>query len=522
MTTCPLPPSTRVYGYTRDSGGGDQEMSIPQQVAELRSYAAEHDLVLVRIFKDEARQGSTTVGRDQFEALLAASRRTPPEAQAILLWSYSRFARDFNDAAFFKADLRRRGWEIHSISDPVPPGEFAPIMEAIIDWTNERFLKGLSADVKRALHDMATKGYTPGGFPPRGYKAEHVEIGKRRDGKPRIVARWVEDPETGPLARLAWQMRAEGRSYTEIQETVGLYKSASCWASFFQNRTYLGILKCGDEEFPGAIPALVDQATWDRVQAMRRKAKRQQRPPEVKAWRVKSPFLLSGIIYCGRCGSAMRGGRDMRNTRRGGEVWSFYVCGRKDRQGWQSCESAGKFDARRLEAAVLRTVIEKVLTPEAMTQMAHLVNGQLSRSAEEAEEQVALLDHRIKGLDQGIGHLLEVIERVGVGAGSATLERLEAREQERAKLLQQRRELEALRRSELLTVSPQLLSEVLTSLHEQLHSEDVAVARSALQSLVLRIEVTKGQATLFYTLPDALLRPCLVVPPRGFEPLSQA
>ena len=74
-------------------------------------------------------------------------------------------------------------------------------MEALIDWKNERFLKDLAADVKRALHDMARKGYAPGGFPPRGYRAEPVEIGKRRDGKPRIVARWVEDPEAGPLAR---------------------------------------------------------------------------------------------------------------------------------------------------------------------------------------------------------------------------------------------------------------------------------------------------------------------------------
>ena len=89
------------------------------------------------------------------------------------------FARDFNDAAFFKADLRRRGWQIHSISDAVPAGDFAPILEAIIDWKNERFLKGLSADIKRGLHALARQGFSPGGNPPRGYKAEKVEIGKR-------------------------------------------------------------------------------------------------------------------------------------------------------------------------------------------------------------------------------------------------------------------------------------------------------------------------------------------------------
>jgi hypothetical protein len=65
----------------------------------MRRFAAEHSLAIARIFKDEARPGSTTVGRDGFEALMAATRHPGSEASAVLLWSYSRFARDFNDAA---------------------------------------------------------------------------------------------------------------------------------------------------------------------------------------------------------------------------------------------------------------------------------------------------------------------------------------------------------------------------------------------------------------------------------------
>ena len=186
-----------------------------------------------------------------------------------------------------KADLRRRGWQIHSISDAVPAGDFAPILEAIIDWKNERFLKDLSADVKRGLHALARQGFSPGGNPPRGYRAEKVEIGKRQDGRPHIVSRWVEDEETAPLARLAWQMRAKGKSYGQIQDATGLYKSKSCWASFFANRTYLGILKCGDEEYRDVIPALVDQQTWDTVQATRRANRR--RSSIARASRAPTP-----------------------------------------------------------------------------------------------------------------------------------------------------------------------------------------------------------------------------------------
>ena len=294
MMSCPIPSGTSVDGGAGDSGHADQELSVPQQVAQMRRFAAEHGLAMVRIFKDEARPGSTTVGREGFEALIAATRHPMREASALLLWSYSRFARDFNDAAFFKADLRRLGWQIHSISDAVPAGDFAPILEANIDWKNQRFLKDLGADVKRGLHRMASQGYAPGGFPPRGYKAEAVEIGKRRDGKPRIVTRWVEDGGLGPLARLAWKMRAKGASYGEVQEATGLYKTKSCWTAFFGNRTYLGILKCGDEEFPESIPALVDQATFDAVQAMKRKRTQASSGMPDSGGSVASPDDCSG------------------------------------------------------------------------------------------------------------------------------------------------------------------------------------------------------------------------------------
>ncbi len=35
MTTSPFPPGTAVSGYARDSGHADQELSVPQQVAEV-------------------------------------------------------------------------------------------------------------------------------------------------------------------------------------------------------------------------------------------------------------------------------------------------------------------------------------------------------------------------------------------------------------------------------------------------------------------------------------------------------
>ena len=55
----------------------------------------------------------------------------------------------------------------------------------------------------------------------------------------------------------------------------------------------------------------------------------------------------------------------------------------------------------------------------------------------------------------------------------------------------------------------------------QLHANDVATARAALRQVLLQIEITKEQATLYHTLP-APFHPSLAVPPTGFEPVLQA
>ena len=114
------------------------------------------------------------------------TKRKCPSVEGIIFWSLSRLARDQLDSQFMKADLRRRGYVLHSMTDDVPDGEFALVVEALIDWKNERYLKDLSRDVKRGFHDLAEQGFAPGGFPPRGYLLVKEQIGFKRNGKPHV------------------------------------------------------------------------------------------------------------------------------------------------------------------------------------------------------------------------------------------------------------------------------------------------------------------------------------------------
>ena len=99
-------------------------------------------------------------------------------------------------------------------------------------------------------------GWAPGGTPPTGYRAERIEDGSKRDGQPRLVAKWVVDEEKAEQAEQAFAMCAAGCSYNAIHAATDLLRTKQSNWSMSCNRVYRGILKLGAEEFPGALPAL--------------------------------------------------------------------------------------------------------------------------------------------------------------------------------------------------------------------------------------------------------------------------
>ena len=110
-----LPPGSKVAAYLRDSGHENQELSIQQQEAAIRAYCLQHQLILTRTFKDEARRGSSIVGREALQALMNHFRHDPEE-HGVVIWKYNRFARNVDNAQFYRAELRSHGYAFKMFS----------------------------------------------------------------------------------------------------------------------------------------------------------------------------------------------------------------------------------------------------------------------------------------------------------------------------------------------------------------------------------------------------------------------
>ena len=233
-----IPAGAHVWAYLRDSGGPSQDQSVRQQENEIIAYCKRYNLRLINIFRDVARSGGSVQKRDEFMTMIDQSEDESIRPQAILIWNFARFARDYNDSVFFKATLNRRGIIVHSLTDQIPADDFAGrIVETVINLANEEKRRQTSRDVKRGLKSLVSKGFSPG-TPPRGYLAVKVNIGEKRDGMSRIVSKWEPDSVLSEYVKIAWQLRAEGKSYREITKaTKGkLYTGPNSWHRFFKNK----------------------------------------------------------------------------------------------------------------------------------------------------------------------------------------------------------------------------------------------------------------------------------------------
>lgn len=351
--------------YLRDSGGADQDLSTTEQAISVQRYCNDHDLTLLTIYIDDAMPGSSTVGRVQFNAMINALRaRKYPNCTGVLIWSYSRFSRDVDDAQFYKSDLRRRGYTIISLTDPVPDGSIGRFIESAIDWKNSKFLEDLSTDVRRGLYHLVKEIGAVPGIPPRGFMPTPITLPDRRDGKPHIVHRWDPDPAWSDRVLAAFQMRAAGASYATLYNTTGIYRNKTSWNHFFANPIYKGELCYGDLVLPNYCPPIVPPELWQRVQSIEA-ANPRTKNPTMHPRAMTSAYTLSGILYCS-CGSPMVGNK--LNTTAKGWAKRYYACTRASRTHRAEC-SARFIPADLIEKYIVNYITDEILTVDALREL---------------------------------------------------------------------------------------------------------------------------------------------------------
>jgi len=492
---CPFPAGSLVYAYLRHSPGDNQ--TIASQDSAVRAWCLENALQLGGVYKDEARSGTSTAGREDFLLMIDVLRdpNLKPRPVGVVLWSFSRFARDINDAEYYKADLRRRGYIVFSLTDQVPDGDIAPVFESLIHWKDAERSREISRDAKRGLRWLAEQGYSVGGFPPRGYrKSAPVEVGHKKNGEPRLAYKWEIDPEWEPRVRQAWKLKLEGHLNWEIHRATHVFDSINCYTTFFDNKTYAGFRKCADLLIPNAHPAYVTEEEFNRVQeakqpapALRPKGSDANHPHRRSSL---NPLLLSGILFCGYCGAAMVGNKNGRDH--------FYTCGKKQRQGHEVCPQPS-IVAHALHSATIDWILANVLTLDRLIQSRDAINKQLSGAREQLKQRRHMLLGDLTRLETRIQNLIDSIEEHG--ASPEVEVRLTQRQSEKREQEHELAKVEIALETNQIEISNEALVFLAQYLKDALLDQNPDKARAVVRSVLRKVELFKEKIIAQYIVP---------------------
>jgi site-specific DNA recombinase len=351
--------------YIRYSSENQRDgYSVEYQQDECMKYIHDNGLLFVKSYVDEAVSGKSTNNRNAFFDMIADVKRG--EYDCVVVYKYSRFARNLVEATFYRQQIEKAGAQLISamerIDDSTPEGR---MMRNIIMVMDEYYSDNLATFVQSAQYLAAKNGKIMGGAAPLGLK--YNEMGT-----------YDINEKEAPAIRLIFEMFAAGASQAAILRQLdnlgyvtrnGIPYKASTFAGLLTNVKYIGryeIEITGYEKIvhDNAFPALIDIDTWNKVQLrLEKKRIEKEARPRLK----KRSYPLTGKIVCTCCkhpyiGSAKGG------IQNGVRVdYNYYVCKGKDDKRICTNKNVRK---EKLEEYVFAQIRENLLNDRIIDQLA--------------------------------------------------------------------------------------------------------------------------------------------------------
>lgn len=386
--------------YTRYSAGPDQTVqSIEGQLRICRNYIENNGWEYGGYYADEHISGRTD-RRPQFQAMMDAAERH--EFNVLVVYSADRFSRNKFHSVSYKQKLKQLGIKIAYAAENIPDGPEGILLESLMEGWAEYYSEELSRKVKRGMDESARKCQATGGRRTFGY----------RTGPDK---KYVVDEEEAEAVRHVFKMVADGDTMANAKRwlnesgyisTLGKPHTLNSVRNLLKNKRYIGYYIWDDVEIPGGLPAIVDPATFYAVQ-QRFEENRVVMPKN----RVK--YLLSGKLYCGKCGKPMSG---VSGTSMTGKTYAYYTCRSKD------IKNIPKEELEDLVAAQTAMFFN---SPSEMSQLVDMLYYYLARkNASEVKYRVPKT--RISELSRQRDNLVTVIANTGNASLVAKLDEVEA------------------------------------------------------------------------------------------------
>ena len=497
-----LQPLTPAALYARvSSDRQDVDLSVSAQLRALKEYAKANGYSVAREYIDEAESGRVA-DRPQFREMIEEGSKAKAPFEVILVWKFSRFTRKREHAVAFKAQLRRKGIRVVSITEQAEDNATGRLLEGIIESVDEYYSENLAQEVVRGMREAASRGFFLASKAPFGYRKVKVSDGGKE--RPTLEV----DPATAPVVKEIFEKSLRGYGLKELCKELndrGVTNRGKRWYKgtlhyVLRNEAYTGAAVWGKASkgekaqepvrVEGAWPALVSRDLFDEVQeAMRERAPKVQRPA-----RVGSPYLLSGLLRCGVCGRPYRA-----QGAKSGQ-FAYYICGTLFTEGAGTC-TARYLNAPRVEEFIVEKIRERILTEETIVALVQLVAEEIDAMAGELSGRLEVVEAELEDVRKRLGKLYEAIE-----TSDLTLEVLSPRImslRHREEQLEAAREDAETRLEQRRVVLPDTeeIVEYVADFRNFLKDGTIPERKALIRNFVEGIEINGDEAVLTYTVP---------------------
>ncbi len=523
--------------YSRKSKFTGKGESIENQIELCRQYIASHysqeeaDAALV--YEDEGFSGGT-LERPQFKKMMKDSQNTP--FSAIVVYRLDRISRNISDFAKLIEELGERQIDFISIReqfDTSSPMGRAMMYIASVFSQLER--ETIAERIRDNMHELAKTGRWLGGTTPTGYESESIST-VTVDGKIRKACKLKSIPgeihliqlifdkflETGSLTKTD-QFLLQGRYQTKrgknftrfaikgiLSNPVYMIADEDAYNFLTKNEVDLfsekeafdgrhGIMAYNrtlqhpgkaHQEKPmnewivsvGKHTGVIPGAKWVQVQRLLslNKSKSYRKPRSNVA-------LLSGILYCGKCGDYMRPKLSGRLTAAGEPIYT-YLCTTKERSRSKVCGMKNA-NGNMLDAKVIATIKKFGKQNEDMARQITQIKKRISGSRESYDDEAAKLKEQLTETDLEIKSLVLSLRKAeGTHAEQYIMEQIDELHEKSESLKKHLSELEAvMQQHSLADVEFDLIRQSLSVMGDNIDDYSIEQKRAAIRTFIRKI-----------------------------------
>ncbi len=301
--------------YVRVSDERQEEFSPDSQIKRLRDYAEKNDMFIPDelVFRDDGISGKRADKRPAFNEMIAIAKQKEKPFDTILVWKFSRFARNQEESIVYKSLLRKNGVDVVSVSENIEDNPFGGLIERIIEWMDEYYVIRLSDEVRRGMTERATRG-KPNTGPPYGYSmgndGNYVINEEQAENVRQIFTMFLNG---APLKKISNTLRLKGvrNRYGNTIDTRGVeyilnnpvYNGWLRWnpnGRSSSNRNYNNpedILERGSHE------KIIDDEMFEETK--KRLAERKLLARRYERSDTPASYMLKGLVKCDNCGATL-------------------------------------------------------------------------------------------------------------------------------------------------------------------------------------------------------------------------